>query len=149
MSLEFQSMKNLHVVQPNQLPKCDALEKMLELQKSLNANVYPKVMNNIGIPSNKEDVPSLMTLECIKDKLSKEYLLAIIRECCEALDQLNSKAWKDTKKKIDVLELKFELIDSQFFLNSLYDIWDMTRDEVLGFYLAKHKENIRRHENGY
>ena len=62
---------------------------------------------------------------------------------------INSKPWKRTQKEVNVKELKFEMIDMQHFLNSLYDIWGMDRDEVLKYYIAKNEENCDRVRRGY
>lgn len=145
--MEFQSMKDLKIVKPEDLPIEDALQLMIRLQAELNIKVYPKAIRNLKLNAMQNN-PSDFTLES-KEVLTKEYLLAIIRECCEALDMLNSKFWKDTRKDVDISELKYEFIDIQHFVNSLYDIWQMDKNEVLGIFLAKYKENIRRHENGY
>ena len=147
--MKLQSMKHLKKIDPDNFPAGDKLENMLRLQKELNQSVYPKVMNNLGILSSDEEVEWLMSHEEVREKLSKEYLLAIIREACEALDLLNSKAWKDKKHPIDLHEFKYELIDKQHFLNSLYDIWEMSADEVFGIFMSKYRENVRRHKDGY
>lgn len=145
--MEFQKMAHLEVIKPEDLPLEDGLQLMIRLQKELNLKVYPKAIRNLRINSLQENY-SDFTLET-REILTKEYLLAIIRECSEALDLINSKFWKDTKKEIDVIELKYEIIDIQHFVNSLYDIWQMNKNEVLGIFLAKYKENIRRHTDGY
>ena len=148
--MELQSMKHLKIIPPEELPLEDGLQLMIRLQKELNQKIYPIVIANTlhcDLSTKEVDINqcSAETIEA----LTKEYLLAIIRECAEALDMINSKPWRKTRKKIDVLELKYEMIDIQHFVNSLYDIWQMDRNEVLGIFLAKYKENQRRHENGY
>lgn len=151
--MEFQSMAKLKILKD--LPKEDALDLMIRLQKELNATIYPTVLKNLNVKKYIETDEAILgksdeeVREETKELMTKEYLLAIIRECCEALDMINSKAWRKTIKKVDIRELKFEFIDLQHFINSLYDIWGMDRDEVLGIFMAKYKENQRRHENGY
>lgn len=150
--MQFQSMKDLQIIPPQDLPQEDGLALILRLQHELNAKIYPIVMKNIGCGEDREsEIPNdpKQFLFSDREAMSKEYLLAIIREACEALDLLNSKAWKQTKHEVDIRELKFEFIDIQHFINSLYDIWRMDRDEVLGIFLAKCKENHVRNQNKY
>lgn len=143
--MEFQSMKDLKILPPSKIPLEDGLGMMLKLQSKLNKDIYPKIQKNLRIkrPTNSEEY------NLWREKMTKEYLLAIIRECVEALDMLNSKPWKETRKEVNVRELKFEIIDIQHFVNSLYDIWRMDREEVLGIFLAKYEENQRRVKDGY
>lgn len=151
MSTEFQSMKHLRIVPPEEIPEQDGLFLMLEMQKKLNEKIYPIILRNLNLIP--EDYLEDYTIDELilqkKEELTKEYLLAIIRECSEALDLINSKPWKQTKKEVDEIELKYEFIDIQHFINSLYDIWQMNRDEILGIFLSKYKENERRNKSGY
>lgn len=144
--MEFQSMKHLEIVPPERFPQGDSLILMIRLQRELNAKIYPIVMKNLRLQSLCE--PESFTM-FVKEEMTKEYLLAIIRECTEALDMINSKSWKQTKKDVNIRELKFEFIDIQFFTNCLYDIWMMNKNEVLGIFLAKYQENLERNKNGY
>lgn len=147
--MEVQKMSHLQIIKPGDLPLEDGLQLMIRLQAELNTKVYPKAFKNLRLRDLLPgSTPVQFTLE-EREVLTKEYLLAIIRECSEALDMINSKFWKDTRKEVDIRELKFEFIDTQHFINSLYDIWQMDKNEVLGIFLAKYKENVRRHENGY
>ena len=149
--MEFQKMKDLRIVPPEELPRTCGLSTMLEKQKELNESIYPIVLKNLRL-SNLEELENYSIEEIIskhKESLTKEYLLAIIREACEALDMINSKSWKTTKKEVDEIELKYEIIDVQHFVNSLYDIWKMDRNEIMGIFMAKYQENKRRVENGY
>lgn len=143
--MEFQNMQ--HVELPDEVPEIDGLVLMLDLQAKINQSIYPIVMQNLNMPYPTNNMQDITLAE--KETLTKEYLLAIIRECAETLDMLNSKPWKETKKKIDLREIKFEFIDIHKFLNSLYDIWGMDRTEVLRYYVAKHKEVQRRVDDGY
>lgn len=152
MSLEFQSMD--HVDLPEGVPEGDSQQVMLDMQKEINAFIYPIVFKNLRlhltlgserlIPTNSEE----MTPDEI-ETLTKEYLLAIMRECAETLDMINSKPWKNSRNEINPREIMFELIDIHKFLNSLYDIWGMTKEDILKYYIGKHQEVMRRIKNGY
>lgn len=148
--MELQSMKHLKLKENFQLPSGDALETMLRLQKEVNKRIYPIVLMNIGM-GEERDIPNSAERFSFQDKeaLLKEYLLATIRECAEALDLINSKPWKKTKKDVDLEEFKFEIIDIQHFVNSIYDILQMNRNDVLRYYIAKNEENNRRVNDGY
>lgn len=144
--MENQSMKHLELPEHEDLPVNDSLKFMLKEQNWLNQRIYPVVLKNLRLQSLPQP-ENFTTL--VKEEMSKEYLVAIMRECAEALDMINSKAWKKTRNYIDSREFKFELIDIQHFLLSLYDIWGMNRDEVMRYYMAKNKENHARVERNY
>ena len=141
-------MQNMnHIELPKEVPAEDGLKQMLDLQKKINSEIYPIVLKNLRITSVVTPKDELILK--YKEELTKEYLLAIIRECAETLDMINSKPWKNTTFVADVREVKFEFIDIQKFLNSIYDIWKMDREEILKFYIAKHQEVKRRVDSGY
>lgn len=150
--MEFQNMK--HVELPELLPTGDSTEIMLEMQKQINKQIYPIVFKNLRLNSNLSKERSIP--ETAKEfapeeieEFTKEYLVAIIRESAETLDMINSKPWKISRKSIDPREIMFELIDIHKFLNSLYDIWGMTKEDILKYYIGKHNEVQRRIDNGY
>lgn len=156
--MEFQSMKHLPLVPPENFPKTadglkyeDGLEILLKEQYLLNRKIYPLALKNLHLDEHLliDGLGHVKFTDEQKEAMTKEYLLAIIRECCEALDMINSKFWKQTRKDVDVTELKYEFIDIQHFVNSLYDIWQMDRNEVLGIFLAKVKENHERNKKKY
>lgn len=144
--MENQSMKHLELPDAASTPAGCGLKYMMDNQKELNERIYPIVLANLR---RDDHVNTKVAVILERDALTKEYLLAIIRECAEALDMLNSKPWKKTQKEIDVNELKFEFIDIQHFVCSLYDVWTMSRDEVMQYYMAKNKENHNRVERNY
>ena len=133
--MEKQSMKHLKL--SDNLPEGDALDIMLRTQLDINKRILSQWAN-----LDKLSEPE-------RENLTKEYSLALIREVAELLDQINSKFWKKTRKPIDIEEVKYEIIDIQHFLNSLYLIWGMERDDVLKHFLAKAQENFARTERGY
>ena len=108
---------------------------MLEKQKEINDYIIPGIWNYV--PAER------------RNDLSKEYGLALMMECAEFIDQLSWKFWKKTKNKLDIEEIKFELIDIQHFLNCLYLIWGMGKEDIFAYYMAKANENIKRQKGNY
>lgn len=148
--MEYQSME--HVELPEEITSQDSLKFMLDIQKELNRKIYPIILDNLRLNKmltfyGPNDAKYFTDQQ--KEEITKEYLVAIIREASEALDMINSKAWKAVKKDVNLRELKFEFIDLQHFINCIYDVWSMDREEILKFYVAKNKENIRRYTEGY
>lgn len=74
-----------------------------------------------------------------KDKIqwTKEYLLCIVDECMEVLEQLDWKHHKPEPKQINIDNLGIELIDIQKFLWGLCKIWDITEDKFNEYYDLK------------
>jgi len=128
--MELQTMDHLKI---REALGGDGLELLLKHQRLINAHI--KNLDNL---KQKE-----------KELLTKEYILALTAEAYEALDLINWKFWKKGKKEINVRELKFELIDIQHFLNCLYILWGMDRNEIVAYFMAKGQENIKRQERGY
>lgn len=141
--MEMQDMRELEM--PTEIPTGDKLETMLNMQHEINQKIYPIVMQNLRMGAFQK--PSFTEIE--KELLTKEYLLAVIRECCEAMDLINCKPWKKTHKEIDIENFKYEIIDIQHFINSVYDIWEMDSNEVMKYYISKNKENHNRVERNY
>lgn len=140
--MEFQDMAKLEF--PIEIPEGDKLGIMLKMQKDVNSRFFPIVMQKLrmGTKYSKFNMSE-------KEELSKEYLLAIMRECSEALDLINSKPWKKSTKVVDVENFKYEIIDIQHFINTLYDIWEMDENEVIKYYIAKNQENNNRIKRSY
>lgn len=77
--------------------------------------------------------------------LTKEYLFATLVECVEALNEINWKFWKKTKKEIDITKLKYELVDIFIFFLDLCILWDITPDELYNLFFEKYKINADRY----
>lgn len=131
---DFQPMKHLELVPVETLPETDSLKVTLQKQKELMEKHYFPILSNATLKDRND--------------YSVKVTLAISSELEELKDQLN---WKWFKKphEIDQTELKFEIIDLYFFVLTLMVTWEMTPEEAYSLYLTKHKENVRRQENGY
>lgn len=81
------------------------------------------------------------------EKLTKEYLLATLVECVEAMDEINWKIWKADKKNIDITKLKYELVDIFTFFIDLCILWDITPNELYDLFMEKYKVNCERYIN--
>ncbi len=107
----------------------DKLEKIFEMQKSLNNYIVQKR----GLNFSKE--------EWIKNEI-----FAIQAELIEVLDETNWKWWKKSKE-IDEDKLKEEIVDVLHFFVSLSIFAGMDANELFERYLDKNKENFDR-QNG-
>jgi dimeric dUTPase (all-alpha-NTP-PPase superfamily) len=128
---DFKIMKGLTVPKIYCLPK-EALTEMLRMQTQINSK-YVKGDLNFSE----------------REQWSKDLLLALMDEMSELLGQINWKWWSKNRKEIDVIELKFELIDMLHFILSLMLVWGMTDKEIYTMYMAKANENLDRQKRGY
>ena len=130
---DFKSMKSLKIPKFYSLPQ-DALGQMIKMQQDINYKIIP----------------------CIKDMNYKQKegwtqkaILAMMDEMSEVLGHINWKWWSEQNKEVDVLELKYELIDLQHFLFTLMLIWGMDSKEIYTMFIAKAKENLDRQKRKY
>jgi dimeric dUTPase (all-alpha-NTP-PPase superfamily) len=79
---------------------------------------------------------------------TKEYILCLIDEVSELMNQIQFKHWKKSED-INETEVKYELIDMMHFLLSLMLVWKMDPIEVFSMYVAKNRENFNRQKGGY
>ena len=82
------------------------------------------------------------------DYWTKEFIVAAIDELMEAIRESNFKHWKQPRE-VDVLKMRFELIDVLHFLMSLMILWGMDSDMVYKMYMEKNAENFKRQKEGY
>ena len=68
-NMEFQKMKDLRIVPPEELPRTCGLSTMLEKQKELNESIYPIVLKNLRL-SNLEELENYSIEEIISKHLS-------------------------------------------------------------------------------
>ena len=68
---------------------------------------------------------------------TKEYLLCIVAECMEVLEQMDWKHHKSEGKQIDLDNLGIEIIDIQKFIWGLSKIWDIDYDKFIDLYDLK------------
>jgi len=79
----------------------------------------------------------------------KEYLMALIVELAETLQELNWKPWKKTRKPLDMSKIHEEIIDAWHFLLELSIIVGLDSSKIHTVYLAKNRENLVRQKTGY
>ena len=106
----------------NILPEADFLSELILKQKLFS--------ERIGRP-----LTALTFKE--SEKLSKEYILAIIAESIELLDWMNWKIWKKERVEYDSLrikEIQFELIDLLCFWANLCILWNLTPEKIIKTY---------------
>lgn len=107
----------------------DKLEKIFELQKSLNQ----RIVKERGLP------------ELTKDEWLQKQILATISELGELLAETNFKWWKNDKP-INIDNIKEEIIDIFHFFVSMCLTMDMDAEECYRIYLDKNRENIARQQ---
>lgn len=107
----------------------DRLEKIFALQKQLN-----------------DDIIEIRHLEGISDaEWMQKYLLAMLSEMAELLEEINYKWWKNPKP-VDGRAVKEELVDILHFFVSLCLKSGMSAEEMYSLYLEKNEENILRQQ---
>ena len=107
----------------------DRLEKMLEIQRTLNQTIKDK--------RNLHDITPMEWMQ--------KYTLAMLSEMGEMLDEVNFKWWKNPKE-VDFPALKEELVDILHFFLSMCLASGMDAEEIYQIYLRKNEENVRRQE---
>ena len=114
------------------------LEIMFGLQEQLQEN----------LGNNLKDIPWEE-----KIKKFKEMYIALLDEQNETLNRIAWKPWKKYKKldlnEEELLELKYELVDTWFFLMNQCLIFGLGAKEFFNLYVAKQKENNDRIIRGY
>lgn len=116
------------------IPPGDALQFLLEQQYDLITTYYMPRPEDLTIDQ--------------KLYWTQDLIMALYSEISELQDQTPWKWWKK-KYEFNEKELKFEIIDILKFLLTIMLVWEMDKDEILKFYMAKFQENVRRQENGY
>ncbi|MDD2428828.1 MAG: dUTPase [Eubacteriales bacterium] len=107
----------------------DRLEEIFALQKKLN-----------------DDIIVTRQLQGITDaEWMQKYLLAMLSEMAELLDEINYKWWKNAKP-VNELAVKEELVDILHFFVSMCIKSGMTAEEMHMLYLEKNKENHLRQQ---
>lgn len=135
------------------MEKCK-LEQLFEMQASLNDNVFLKqgiTDNNGETLTNKKlyesglknsHGPNSLTNEWLK-----KYLEALNDESRELSEELLRKWW--SKDKLDMQNIRVEIIDLLHFLISLSLAAGMDAESVFQIYWQKNKVNFERQKNNY
>jgi dimeric dUTPase (all-alpha-NTP-PPase superfamily) len=83
-----------------------------------------------------------------KVKWTKEYLMCIQCESVELLEELPFKHWKDYSNfKVNLPEVKYEVIDLLHFWLDICLVWGITGKEVMQYYISKNIQNFQRQED--
>ena len=132
----------------------DMLKKIFEMQTDLNNYVFKK--NNL-----KDLNGNLLEMKAIFDAVENDalkvndlpnqwlrnYSKAMNEEVIELDEELLWKWW--SKDKIDLQNIRVELIDILHFLVSAMICAGLTADKVFDVYQQKHTVNFNRQDTGY
>lgn len=132
----------------------DKLEAIFALQSELNDRIFAK--QDIRGPDGQ-----VLTMAAIAEALRKDergpnglpnqwlrnYLTALKAEASEVDQELLWKWW--SKDRIDLQNIRVELVDLMHFLTSLALVAGLDAAEFHRLYTRKHEVNQRRQEQGY
>jgi dimeric dUTPase (all-alpha-NTP-PPase superfamily) len=136
------------------MPDADKLKDIFQLQSELNDGIFKK--QDIRGPDGK-----VLTMAAIKGAVERgelgpnglpnlwlrNYLRALQGEATELEQDLLWKWW--SKDKIDLQNIRVEIVDLMHFLTSLALTAGLTADEFHRLYTAKHRVNQERQDKGY
>jgi len=136
------------------MPESDKLSDIFQLQGELNDGIFKK--QDIRGPDGQ-----VLTMAAIRAALNKNelgpnglpnqwlrnYLRALQEEGKELEQDLLWKWW--SKDKLDLQNVRVEIVDLMHFLTSLALTAGMTADEFHRLYTAKHRVNQERQDKGY
>jgi dimeric dUTPase (all-alpha-NTP-PPase superfamily) len=136
------------------MAETDKLQDIFTLQSQLNDGIFKK--QDIRGPDGQA-----LTMAAIQSALSRgelgpnglpnlwlrNYLRALQGEAVELEQDLLWKWW--SKDKIDLQNIRVEIVDLMHFLTSLALSAGLTADDFHRLYTAKHRVNEQRQEKGY
>ncbi|HYF49590.1 MAG TPA: dUTPase [Planctomycetota bacterium] len=136
------------------MPESDKLRDIFQLQGELNDGIFKK--QDIRGPDGQ-----VLTMSAIRSALEKNelgpnglpnqwlrnYLRALQEESKELEQDLLWKWW--SKDKIDMQNIRVEIVDLMHFLTSLALTAGLSADEFHRLYTAKHRVNQERQDKGY
>jgi len=136
------------------MPEADKLQDIFTLQGELNDGIFKKqdIRGSDG---------QVLTMAAIRASLERgelgpnglpnawlrNYLRALQEESNELEQELLWKWW--SKDKIDMQNIRVEIVDLMHFLTSLALTAGLTAEEFHRLYTAKHRVNQQRQENNY
>lgn len=132
----------------------DMLSQIFQMQAELNDYVFDKnkLKSNDGSPLSMETIfkavnnDELMVNDLPNTWLSK-YSKAMSEEVSELDEELLWKWW--SKDKVDIQNIRVELIDILHFLVSSMICAGLTAEKVFDIYQQKHSVNLSRQDTGY
>jgi dimeric dUTPase (all-alpha-NTP-PPase superfamily) len=136
------------------MPQTDKLRDIFELQSELNDAIFQKQ----DIRDRDGHVLTMAAVQTAVDRGEagpnglpnqwlRNYLRALQSEATEVEQELLWKWW--SKDKIDLQNIRVEIVDLMHFLTSLALCSGLSADEFHRLYTAKHRVNQQRQENGY
>ena len=147
--------KEIPMRSPSELASSpDMLRSIFSLQAALNDYVFKK--NNIrdgdGSPLTMQSIIDQMALERhsvndLPNEWLARYAKAMNEEVKELMSDLLWKWW--SKDKIDVQNIRVELVDILHFLVSAMLCAGLTPDKLYDVYRQKHAVNIARQDSNY
>jgi len=130
------------------------LEEIFKMQLELNDYVFEKnnIKNNLGDNLSMQTIMSAVKdkeimVNDLPNKWLVNYSKAMKEELYELDDELLWKWW--SKDKIDMQNIRVELIDILHFLISAMMCAGLTADKVFDIYQQKHAVNIKRQNSDY
>ena len=130
------------------------LEDIFKMQLELNDYVFKKnnIKNNLDDNLTMQAIMSAaknkkIMVNDLPNKWLVKYSKAMKEELCELDDELLWKWW--SKDKIDMQNIRVELIDILHFLVSAMMCAGLNAEKVFDIYKQKHAANIKRQVNDY
>lgn len=132
----------------------DMLSQIFEMQTELNNYVFSsnKLSNNSGNTLSMADIfeavnNNQLMVNDLPNRWLANYSKAMQEELNELDDDLLWKWW--SKDRIDIQNIRVELIDILHFLVSAMICAGLTADKVFDVYQQKHSINLDRQDSGY
>ncbi len=132
----------------------DMLSQIFEMQTELNNYVFSsnKLSNNSGNTLSMADIfeavnNNQLMVNDLPNRWLANYSKAMQEELNELDDDLLWKWW--SKDRIDIQNIRVELIDILHFLVSAMICAGLTADKVFDVYQQKHSINLDRQNSGY
>ncbi len=132
----------------------DMLTQIFDMQEELNNKTFVKngLKDSMGYDITIARIQSDVChenfgpnhLPCL---WLRNYLTAMEAECKELREELPWKWW--SKDKIDMQNIRVEIVDQLHFLVSLAQAANLSASELHRLYMAKHEVNNQRQDNGY
>ncbi|HEY5702675.1 MAG TPA: dUTPase [Gammaproteobacteria bacterium] len=130
------------------------LSQIFEMQTELNNYVFSsnKLSNNSGNTLSMADIfeavnNNQLMVNDLPNRWLANYSKAMQEELNELDDDLLWKWW--SKDRIDIQNIRVELIDILHFLVSAMICAGLTADKVFDVYQQKHSINLDRQDSGY
>jgi hypothetical protein len=139
--------------QPRDDPQ-DMLKALFEMQTDLNDYVFAKngVRDNDGVNlTTRAIVEQASTEKFSVNDLPNQWLVRYSKAMAEELAELDRDLlWKWwSKDKIDIQNIRVELIDILHFLLSAMISAGLSAEKVFDIYKQKHAVNLARQDSGY